>query len=392
MLDWAKLFRNRPVAVNRRFFVASGRGLLTAALGLLLLAAALAGCAPEETSYRIGAVHPLTGNGAGYGLPVERVIQRAVQDINQEWAAENRHLELIVADGKCNGADALQAAQRLVEDSGVKVIYGGSCSDETLGIAPYAEANRILQLTPLSTASAVSEAGDYVFRNIPGNAAAVRATVAALPPGEFRRIALFTNDTAYARDLREWFLQLLSAAGGEIVADELVPSGEGDYSAAAGRIAAANPDLAVVLPQTFADIGYLLEPLRAAGYAGPGASNLVAGAHAALVEYGDLLEGFYVPAITFKTQGQPEFAELQADTDCDLDHYCALAYDGTLLLADMLLACGDQDTACMRDFLYGTQGWAGKYYGTFSFDENGDVAGSFRMNRVVAGELAPVEG
>ena len=390
MLNRAKFSLNR-LFPHRRFPLTAGQWLLTAALALIL-AAALAGCAPRETSYRIGAVHPLTGNGAGYGLPVERVIRRAVQDINQQWAADNRHLELIVADGKCNSADALAAAQRLVEDSGVKIIYGGSCSDETLGIAPYAEANQVLQLTPLSTSSAVSQAGDYVFRNIPGNAAAVRATVDALPPGEFRRLALFSNDTAYARDLREWFLQLLTAGGGEIVADELVPSGEGDYSAAAGRIAAANPDLVVVLPQTFADIGYLLQPLRAAGYAGPGASNLVAGAHAALAEYGDLLEGFYVPSLIFKTQGQPEFAALQADTDCDLDHYCAIAYDGVLLIAELLLECGDQDTACMRDFLYGTQDWEGQYYGVIGFDRNGDVGGSFQMNRVTAGELTPLDG
>ena len=183
MLNQAKLSLNR-LFPHRLYSLTAGQWLLTAALALIL-AAALAGCAPRETSYRIGAVHPLTGNGAGYGLPVERVIRRAVQDINQQWAADNRHLELIVADGKCNSADALQAAQRLVEDSGVKIIYGGSCSDETLGIAPYAEANQVLQLTPLSTSSAVSQAGDYVFRNIPGNAAAVRATVDALPPGEF---------------------------------------------------------------------------------------------------------------------------------------------------------------------------------------------------------------
>ena len=346
---------------------------------------------PGPITYRIGTVHPLTGNGAGYGLPVERVIERAVADINEQWAADNRQIEVIAADGKCNSVDALAAARRLVEEEGVKIIYGGSCSDETLGIAPYAEANRILQLTPLSTASAVSEAGDYVFRNIPGNAAAVRATVAGLPAGEFQRFALFSNDTAYARDLREWFARLLREAGGEIVADELVPSGEGDYRAAAGRIVAAEPDLVVALPQTFADIGYLLTPLQAAGYEGVGVSNLVAGAHAALAEYGDLLEGFYIPSLTFKTQGQGEFAALQGETDCDLDHYCAIAYDGTLLLAEMLLECGDRDTACMRDFLYGTQDWEGKYYGVISFDANGDVGGSFRMNRVVDGELMPLE-
>ena len=91
---------------------------------------------------------------------------------------------------------------------------------------------------------------------------------------DFRRFALFTNDTAFAQDLRTWYQNLLPSGGGEIVADEVVPSGQGDYTAQAGRIAAANPDLVIVLPQTIPDIDYLLTPLRDAGYSGPGATSL----------------------------------------------------------------------------------------------------------------------
>lgn len=356
-----------------------------------LLALALAGCSPGQTTYRLGAVHPLTGDGAGYGIPVERVIQRAVRDINQQWAAENRHLELIVDDGKCQQAAALAAAQRLVEDSGVKVIYGGSCSDETLGMAPYVEANEVVMLTPLSTSSAISAAGDYIFRNIPGNGALAQALVDALPAGEFSRFAILADDTAFARDLREWFIRLLPGIGGEIVADEIVPSGEGDYNAVAERIVAANPDFVIVLPQTIPDTGYLLRPLRAAGYAGPGASNTVASVPEAVNQFADLLEGFYLPAVDFKMEGHPEFNLLQADTDCDLAHYCAIAYDGVILLSEMLLECGDQNTVCMRDFLYGTQNWDGPYYGLISFDQNGDVAGSFHISRLEQGQLVPVQ-
>ena len=376
--------------LNRRFSVPAGRCLLTAAL-TLTLALALAGCARGETIYRIGAVHPLTGDGADYGIPVERVIQRAVQDINQQWAADNRnrHLELIMADGKCEQAAARAAAERLVEDSGVKIIYGGSCSDEVLGMAPYTEANQVLLLSPLGESSEISMAGDYVFRNIPSNSDHVRVMAPLLLAQGFRRFALLTNDTAFAQDLRRWHKELLTEGGGEIVADEVVPSGQEDNSAAAGRIAAANPDLVIVLPQTIPDIGFLLQSLRAAGYAGPGASSSVIGG-GAIDLHADLLEGFYLPGLDFQGRGQADFAELQADTDCDLDSYCATVYDGILLIAEVLLECGDQDAACMRDFLYGTQNWEGKYFGTISFDENGDIAGSFHFSQIRNGQEVPV--
>lgn len=382
MLALTKAFLKR----NRRLSGAAGWRRRPLLLALALpLALALAGCAPNETAYRIGAVHPLTGDGAEYGIPVERVIQRAVQDINRQWAADNRHLELIMGDGKCNGAAARAAAQRLVEDSGVKIIYGGSCSDEVLGMAPYTEANQVLLLSPLGESSEISTAGDYVFRNIPSNSAHVRIMAPLLLAQGFRRFALFTNDTAFAQDLRKWHTELLTAGGGEVVADEVVPAGERDNSAAAARIAAANPDLAIVLPQNVPDIGYLLQPLRDAGYAGPGASSSVISGGAA-DQYADLLEGFYVPGLNFKSRGQADFAALQADTECDLDSYCATVYDGIQLLAAALLECGDQDTACLRDFLYGTQNWEGRYYGTISFDENGDIPGSFYFSQIRNGK------
>ena len=375
-----------PSLISRR---SAGRLLLTAAL-TLTLALALAACTFGETSYRIGAVHPLTGDGASYGDPVERVIERAVQDINQQWAADNRHLELVMADGKCTQADALAAAQRLVEDSRVKIIYGGTCSDETLGMAPYTEANQVLLLSPLSESSVISGVGDYVFRNIPSNSAHAQVMAPLLLDQGFRRFALFTNDTAFAQDLRSWYQLLLPNGGGQIVADEVVPSGQGDYTAEVGRILAANPDLVIVLPQTIPDIDYLLTPLRDAGYSGPGATSLVA-VQDAIDQYADLLEDFYLPALTFKGEGQPDFAALEADTDCNLDYYCATAYDGVMLIAEMLLECGDRNTDCMRDFLYATQNWEGPYYGTISFDENGDIAGAFRFSQIQNGQPVPVQ-
>ena len=49
----------------------------------------------------------MTGDGAAYGLPVQRVIERAVSDINEEWADQDKRLEVVFEDGKCNSDDAL---------------------------------------------------------------------------------------------------------------------------------------------------------------------------------------------------------------------------------------------------------------------------------------------
>jgi hypothetical protein len=69
----------------------------------------------------------------------------------------------------------------------------------------------------------------------------------------------------------------------------------------------------------------------------------------------------------------------------DLDIFLA-AYDGVVLMSEMLDKCGE-DTECIKDGLYNTQNWQGKYQGLVSFDENGDIEVEYESFIVKNGEL-----
>ena len=366
--------------------------LVVAAMVSAVLFLIVASCGGSEVEvFRIGAVHPLTGDGAAYGLPVQRVIERAVSDINEEWADQDKRLEVVFEDGKCNSDDALAAARKLVEEDDVRVIYGGTCSDETLGMAPYAEENRVLLLSPLSGSDAISVAGDYVFRNYPSNSAQVDAMIAFLQPRGYRKFALLTTKTEYAQDLRRSYLEDLPGIGGEIVADEVVADDATNVDAEAGRIAAALPDAVIILPQTIPAAGLYAAALHNAGVTAQGIGNDVAGVPETIAEYGEFMKGYYLPAGTFKSEGEAKFVALQDETDCDVGYYCATTYDGVFLLRDAIERCGDKDTNCIKDFLYETQKWEGRFYGSISFDENGDISGSFWINQVEGGAAVPAD-
>lgn len=360
-----------------------------------VLVATLAACAQQAESeavvYRIGAVHPLTGDGAEYGLPVQRVIERAVQDLNTEWAARNLRLEVVFADGECNAEAARAAAQRLVEEESVRVIFGGTCSDETLGMSPYTEVNRVLLLTPLSSSDQISDAGDYVFRMAPRNSAQVAAMVAYLEKREFRRYALLTTDTKLGQDLRRSYLASLPTINGEIVADEVIAPDAKNVAAEAARIAAASPDAVIVLPQTIPDAGLYVTALHHAGVDAQGIGSDIVGLSQTIAEYGAYVQGYIVPTNVVKGEGEAAFAALKEDTDCDLGIFCATPYDGIFLLGEALAQCGDQDTDCIRDFLYATNDWEGPFYGVMSFDANGDLAGSFQIDRIEGETQTPTD-
>ena len=275
--------------------------------------------------------------------------QQAASHVNQRWSLENHHLELIVEDGQCSQRGGLSAARRLVGESGVLMVYGGSCSAETQGMAEYLRDNGAVLVTPL----AESRDGDFAFRNRTSKSAQAHSVLPLLEARGFRRIALLTNDTPSTQALRDSYIKLLPATGGKVVADEVVPSGaridktkrsitsHGWISGSreqvreqlnsifgprivhppgarnvpeqAARIAAASPDAVIVLPATVADAWYLLSVLREAGFDGPGALNHAVRSEEDIVHFWQLMEGFYVPI----PRSQPD-----PDTTATLDGAC----------------------------------------------------------------------
>ena len=64
----------------------------------------------------------------------------------------------------------ISAFNKVISIDGVKLVMGAVCSSVTLSVAPIAEKNNTLLISPVSTNPKISEAGDYIFRVIPSDA------------------------------------------------------------------------------------------------------------------------------------------------------------------------------------------------------------------------------
>src|SRR3989338_2266573 len=112
-------------------------------LCLLVAVLALAGCGAEikekqvNTPIKVGVVLPLTGQVADLGLSVKEAIEMAVEEINADK---------------------------------VKYIIGGFCSAETSAFVPVSNEQHVLQISPTSSAPALSQAGPWFFRVYPSDA------------------------------------------------------------------------------------------------------------------------------------------------------------------------------------------------------------------------------
>jgi branched-chain amino acid transport system substrate-binding protein len=61
--------------------------------------------------------------------------------------------------------------------------------------------------------------------------------------------------------------------------------------------------------------------------------------------------------------------------------YAARAYDAMMVTGKALIDCGQPETACIRDKLFGIKNYLGAS-GTFSFDSNGDIVGAPKLFKV----------
>ncbi|MEK6861104.1 MAG: ABC transporter substrate-binding protein, partial [Nanoarchaeota archaeon] len=113
---------------------------------------------------KIGFVGPLTGENANIGIPIRRGVELALEDINSAGGINGRQLVAIFEDGKCNAKDANTAGLKLIDQDKVIAIVGGTCSSETLAIAPNAESKKIPLISPSATNPKITDAGDYIFR------------------------------------------------------------------------------------------------------------------------------------------------------------------------------------------------------------------------------------
>lgn len=140
---------------------------------LIMLPLFLAGCAflfPHKEKIVIGGIVAMTGEMSEYGNLQRQAVDLRINQINKQGGVNGRELEIIWRDGYCKKEIAAQQTEELIKKERVKIILGGTCSEETLGIAEVANINRVLAVAAAGQSPIVAGSGDFIFRTMPSNA------------------------------------------------------------------------------------------------------------------------------------------------------------------------------------------------------------------------------
>ncbi|MEK6946846.1 MAG: ABC transporter substrate-binding protein [Nanoarchaeota archaeon] len=351
--------------------------------------------AQSQGTYKIGVMLPLTGDAAAYGLPIQKSIKIALDEVNAKGGVNGRMLEPVYEDSKCNPKDGNAAAQKLVNVDKVKVIIGGVCSGETMGAAPITEANKVILISPSATSPDITKVGDFVFRVAPSDAyAGTVAAQYAYNELNAKKAAIIAETTDYTQGLAKVFMEQFTKLGGEVAVDEMYNPEDTDFRTQVAKVKAANSDVIYILPQAPAKGILLIKQLKEAGVTTQLLTAEVLIGRNIVAENGADMEGIIGIEQKFDEKN-PKAASLlvkykqQAKEDAPFPGYMSGAYDIVYLLSDAIAKNG-YDSEKIRDYLYNVEDYDGAV-GKITLDENGDPTMEYSILQVKNGVLVPAQ-
>jgi branched-chain amino acid transport system substrate-binding protein len=211
----------------------------------VIAAAALSLAAGEAGPIRIGAILPLTGSGASYGVWMKGGVEIATEEINAGGGIGGRKLEVVFEDHAADASKAVNAMRRLVEVEKIPFTLT-SYSAPTLAIQPIGAQHKVVMMNGGGQSDNLANK-DYLYNNIPvvSNEVGVMADWLAKEK-KLRSAVLITANDEAGRNASKSFRDKYAAAGGRVLAEEQVTLEGTDFRAQLAKVKAAGGELLYV--------------------------------------------------------------------------------------------------------------------------------------------------
>jgi branched-chain amino acid transport system substrate-binding protein len=342
---------------------------------------------PQE--YKVGIMLPLSGPSASIGERAKNGIELAISDIKQKGVT----ISPIFNDDKGESATAVSIVNKLINVDSIKVIIGTLKSDPLLAIAPIAEKNKVLVLSPTAGASAISQAGDFIFRNIE------TPDIHGIEDSKFfkdrgiEKVAILMANASNAQSYGNSFVNHFKELG--IITDNIsYNQDEIDFRTILIKILEKNPDGIFIGVATAKDAGIIVKQIREIGYKGTILMSVAADAKEFFEIAGKYSNDSYVSVPYFNPEVEPAKSfniSYNQKYGTTADAFSANSYDAMMLVYNAIDKCGDlTKSLCTRDYLYSVKDYNG-VGGLTSFDQNGDVVKPIGFKVAMNGKFISVE-
>lgn len=340
------------------------------------------GTVVDATPIHIGAILPLTGDAAQYGMNDKEGIDLAVAAANRSGGINGRKIVVNYEDCQTDPKAAVAAFNKL-RGQGVTAIIDDAISTISLALVPQLESNNTVLLSTGASNPTLSGASPFFFRI--WNSDAYEGVIASnylkskFPKGS--TAVLYINS-----DYGKGLAGVIGGTGLRIVSSESFDKDARDFRNLIAKTVATKPSV-VYLVGYAAQTGPLLKQMRQAGVTLPVVGTVAMEDPVFVKLAAGAAEGVVYPFPKPPSGGAVESFKKAFRTayskDPGLLHDCG--YDAANLLIDAIRAGGTEGPA-IRDALSKVRGYAGAS-GTISFDKNGDVSKPMEMKIIKSGKF-----
>jgi branched-chain amino acid transport system substrate-binding protein len=327
---------------------------------------------------------------ASYGSNAKDGIELAAKELNDSSSKTGgTAIRLVVEDSKGEPQQAVSALQKLVTVDRVSCVIGDVASSATLAMAPIANRNKVVLLSPAASAPAITTAGEFVFRDWPSDAFEASVMAGYMKEKPYRKIAVLFVNNDYGQAMLHSFTSLITSFGGSIVATESFQDNSTDLRAQITKLAAVHPEVVylisypkdtIVFLRQYTELGVHIPLVSTSSFQDP----------RILESEGATAEGVVFTSPIPPAKEDPVVAGFRASYvkmfGKDPGLVADYGYDALKLLAEAARISGGIDGEHLRSGLEKIKDFHGAS-GLINFDRNGDVLKAAGLKTVKDGKF-----
>lgn len=229
--------------------------------GLIFLFIASCGKKEEEV-IRIGAVLPLTGDIASYGISTKNGIELGLSIINANDSNKYK-IEINYQNSKGETQTAVNIMHDFCSIKKYPVVIGEAASSVSLAMIPIANMFNVLQISSVSSSPELS-LDDYFFRVCPSDAFQANISAKWIYNDGYKKVGIIYVKNSWGESLKNEFKNEFENLGGEVLIEEASNEGDKNFRTIITKILNSKVD-AIYCPTYGIEGGIILKQLKEMG-------------------------------------------------------------------------------------------------------------------------------
>lgn len=221
----------------------------TATICLGLAATSLAAQPATGEPIKIGVLLPLTGPGAGLGIPQKNGILLAEKHINAKGGIKGRPIKLLIEDDTTNPDVAISKANTLIYSEKVVALIGPTMTANTIAVGGLTDPIKLPHMALGGLGPPVEKTRKCVYHIAPAQVQNARAMLEYLQSIGAKKVAAL-HDSGYGTVVYNELAKIADSYNVKFVAVEKFEVGATDTTTQAAKIRAMQPDAIVVVGVT----------------------------------------------------------------------------------------------------------------------------------------------